>query len=180
MILLAAELTNRAVKIRTLLRPISRSEAGPATETINSNPLWIIAGRDEASSTSNYRDWRFATRVAHHHAMYCETWKRVDQKRFRWQTAYLNIYRRTRSDEEEEVICLHCDPAESPLAAHARYKRGPHLHVSAAGDPLKRAHFALHVNQVDEMLQKCQSIHDHLASGIQMIRDEVLDLLDSS
>lgn len=177
MILPASELGRRSARIRVLLRPIARARAGPATETVNASPLWIIGTRDEAKATSNYRDWRFATPLDRYHAMYFEAWKQIDAKRFRWQCAYLNIYRRKRADDEEEVICLHCDPGEPPAAAHARYKRGPHLHVSAAGDPLKRAHLALHLEQVDTILQRCESIHDHLASGIQMIRDEVLDLL---
>ena len=180
MILLASEVTKRAAKIRVLLRPIARAAAGPATETVHSGGLWIIGTRDEAQVTSNYRDWRFATPIARHHAMYFEAWKQIDSKRYRWQSAYLNIYKRTAGGNEEEVICLHCDPAEPAAAAHSRYKRGPHLHVSAAGDPLKHAHLALHVEHVDEMLQKCQSIHDYLASGIQMIRDEVLDLIEAS
>lgn len=181
MILAASEVAKRAAKIRILLRPIARAaESGPATEMLHLGGLWIIGTRDEAPATSNYRDWRFATRVARYHAMYFEAWKPIDAKRYRWQSAYLNVYRRTDGDNEVEVICLHCDPAEPAAAAQARYKRGPHLHVSAAGDPLKHAHLALHVEQVDMMLQKCQSIHDHLASGIQMIRDEVLDLIEAS
>lgn len=180
MILPASEVVKRAAKIRVLLRPIARATSGPATATISASSIWIIASRDEAYATSHYRDWRFATCVDRHHAMYFEAWKRIDDKRFRWQSAYLNIYKRTSGDEEVEVICLHCDPAESPSAAHARYKRGPHLHISAAGDPLKRAHLALHVENVSTMLEKCQAIHDHLASGIRMIREEVLDLLEAS
>lgn len=179
MILQGGEVTKRPAKIRNLLRPIARSESGPATEMLHLGGLWIIGTRDEAQVASNYRDWRFATRVPRYHAMYFEAWKQIDAKRYRWQSAYLNVYKRTAGDNEEEIICLHCDPSESAGAAHARYKRGPHLHVSAAGNPLKHAHLALHVDQVDLMLQKCQSIHEHLASGIQMIRDEVLDLLSS-
>ena len=180
MILSASEVTKRAKKIRVLLRPIARSASGPATETINANPLWIIGTRDESKANSNYRDWRFATPVDRYNAMYFEMWKKIDRKRFRWQCAYLNIYKRIRTDQEEEIICLHCDPAVPSGAAHARYRRGPHLHVSAAGDPLGRAHLALHVKHVEVMMQKCQSIHEHLASGVQMIRDEVLDLLVAS
>lgn len=177
MILPASEVPKRAAKIRALLRPIARAPSGPATEDVHLGGVWIIGTRDEVRTTSNYRDWRFATRVTHYHAMYFEAWKPVDPKRYRWQSAYLNIYKRIGADKEEEVICLHCDPSESLAAPHSRYKRGPHLHVSAAGDPLKHAHLALHVDQVEVMLQKCQSIHDHIASGIQMIRDEVLDLI---
>lgn len=180
MILATSEVAKRASKIRVLLRPIAKAASGPATEAIHTGGLWIIGTRDEAQSASNYRDWRFATPVTRYHAMYFEAWKQIDTKRYRWQSAYLNVYRKTGVGQEEEVICLHCDPAESPAAAHARYKRGPHLHVSAAGDPLKHAHLALHVDQVDVMMQKCQTIHEHLASGIQMIRDEVLDLLAES
>jgi hypothetical protein len=179
-ILSADDLHRRSARIRTLLRPVARAQAGPATESVKLGDLWIIGTHDEVRVTGNYRDWRFATPVARHHAMYFEAWKSIDGRRFRWQSAALNIYRRMRADSEEEIICLHCDPADSPAVPHARYKRGPHIHVSAAGSPLKRAHLALHVQQVDAILQRCDSIHEHLASGVQMIRDEVLDLLVAS
>jgi hypothetical protein len=179
-ILAAGDVIKRAAKIRALLRPISRVSSGPATENIQSGGLWIIGTRDETTVASNYRDWRFATSADKHHAMYFEAWRVVDKRRYKWQSAYLNIYRRTAGQGEEEVICLHCDPAEAIHAPHARYKRGPHLHFSSAGDPLKHAHIALHMGRVDDIVQRCESIHNHLALGVEMIRDEVLSLLGVS
>ena len=109
--------------------------------------------------------------------MYFEQWKQVSAKKYQLERAYLNIYRRHR-DTEDEVFCLHCDPTEAISAPHGKYKRGPHIHVSEAGDPLKKAHIALDVEGVETMLRRQGALHIALESAIQMIRDEVLDLLE--
>ena len=96
---------------------------------------------------------------------------------FAMQRAYLTIYERDTAGAEKEILSLHCDPGEAVTAAHAQYKRGPHLHLSFIGNPLKRSHLALHVGRVTEVLATSQSLHATLADAVRMIGDEVVAIL---
>ena len=177
MYLLAADLHAQEARVRSMLRPISRAQSGPAAASQTLGGVWILGTHDGAPSLSTYRDWRFATPAQRHYAMYFEVWRPVDRRRFGMQCAYLNIYQRCSNGEEREILCLHCDPGEPPTARHAAYKRGPHWHLAFAEDPVQRAHLALHVGRVDELLGDNERLHSALADAVQMIRDEVIDIL---
>ena len=177
MYLPAADLHTQGARVRSMLRPISRAQSGPASAPQTVGGEWILGTHDGLPSLSGYRDWRFATPAQRHYAMYFEVWRRVDRRRYGIQRAYLNIYQRGTDGEEKEVLCLHCDPGESSTAPHAAYKRGPHFHLAFAGDPVQRAHLALHVGKVDELLADNERLHEALADAVQMIRDEVIDIL---
>ena len=177
MYLQAADLYTQEARVRLMLRPISRAQSGPAAAVQTVGGVWILGTHDGSPSLSGYRDWRFATPAQRHYAMYFEVWKPVDRRRYGMQQAYLNIYQRCSNGEEKEVLCLHCDPGESRAAPHAAYKRGPHLHLAFAEDPLQRAHLALHFGRVDELLADNERLHSALADAVQMIRDEVIDIL---
>ena len=177
MYLSAADLGSHARRVRTLLRPISRKGSGPASEARKVDGSWILGTHDGSPSLSGYRDWRFATPARRCHAMYFEVWNPADRKRYRIERAYLNIYQRDGRGEETEVLCLHCDPGEPSGAPHSAYKRGPHLHLSFAGDPLKRAHLALYVGRVEELLADKDRLYSALRDVVKMIRHEVLDIL---
>jgi hypothetical protein len=56
-----------------------------------------------------------------------------------------------------------------------RYKKGPHLHIKAATDPLPHAHFALNLGHLDAVLESIESLSEALRCGILMIKEEVLD-----
>ena len=177
MFLPAHDLRKQGVRVRTMLRPISHVSSGPAWafQTIAGN--WILGTHDGSPPQGEYRAWRFATPAARHHAMYFEVWRPVSRNRYAIQRAYLTIYERNTAGAEKEILSLHCDPGEAVTAPHAQYKRGPHLHLSFIGDPLKRSHLALHVGRVDEVLATSQRLHATLADAVQMIRDEVIAIL---
>ena len=109
--------------------------------------------------------------------MYFEVWRPVPRNRFQIQQAYLNIYKRDPAGNEDEILCLHCDPGEPETGPHAKYKRGPHLHLSFTGDPLKRSHLALYVGRVNEIVATSHGLRTALTESVQMIRDEVIELL---
>lgn len=177
MYLLAADLHTQQARVRTMLRPLARAAAGPASAAQTVRGAWILGTHDGSPSLSSHRDWRFATPARAHYAMYYEVWRPVDAKNYGIQCAYLNIYRRDVHGDETELLCLHCDPGEAITAPHAAYKRGPHLHLSIAEKPVKRAHLALHVGRVDEVLADREQLYGALGDAVQMIRDEVIDIL---
>jgi hypothetical protein len=110
--------------------------------------------------------------------MYFEAWRLETRNRFVLDQAYLNIYERTRTSEKE-IICLHCDPSLLPEADHAKYKRGPHIHMSVAGFPYARAHIALQGPDIVSVLRSTDALHNALAWGVDLIHDEIIPLMRS-
>jgi hypothetical protein len=211
-------LASRGQNIRTMLQPISRQKDGPAWERKVSSSEFIIATHDGSHPSSEYRDWRFSTFVRNFHAMYFERWMRNEEDEEYWylERAYFSIYQRIDWNEEQEFLCLHCDPniqleAEEPVDTHekmrnrasprsnkkglkskknnqsnnkidkldspnrAKYKKGPHLHIKAAEDPLPHAHFALNLGHLDAVLDSVESLTEAMRFGILMLKEEVLD-----
>jgi hypothetical protein len=171
------ELARRGSKIQNLLRPISRRTAGPAWSRLSLGTSHIIFGtHDEARPTSHYRDWRFSIDAKKHYAMYFEAWKNEARNRFVLDQAYLNLYKRT-GTTESEIVCLHCDPSLLPETEHAKYKRGPHIHMSIAGSPYDSVHIALSGPNTDSVLKNTDTLDAALHWGIEMIREEMLVLM---
>jgi hypothetical protein len=108
--------------------------------------------------------------------MYFEAWRLETRNRFVLDQAYLNVYETTEISEKE-IVCLHCDPSLPPDSDHARYKRGPHIHMSIAGFPYDRAHIALQGPDLAPVLRSTDTLHSALAWGVEMIRDEILVLM---
>jgi hypothetical protein len=173
------EIVGRGKRIQQLLRPICQWKAGPAWKRLPfGTSRIIIATHDGAPSSSHFRDWRFTIEARKYHAMYFEAWSLEARNRFVLDQAYLNIYERTATNEKE-IVCLHCDPSISPDADHAKYKRGPHIHMSVAGFPYDRAHIALHGPDIVPILRSTEALQSALAWGVEMIRDEIITLIRS-
>lgn len=170
------DLARRGTRIMELLRPISLRQSGPAWSKVAGTTYIIIGAHDEARPTSDYRDWRFSIAARRVVAMYFELWRFESRNKYVLEKAYLNLYKRTDADEKE-IVCLHCDPTLPENADHARYKRGPHIHMSLAGYPYDRAHIALRGPDVKETLKSADSLHEALTWGIEMIRDEMIVLM---
>ena len=151
------ELVGRGARIMELLRPISLRETGPAWSRQTKGGAYIIIGtHDEAQPTSDYRDWRFSISARGFSGMYFELWRQESRDRFALEKAYLNLYQRS-GREEKEIICLHCDPSLPADADHARYKRGPHIHMAVAGYPYSRAHIPLQGPDIMPVLRSTDS-----------------------
>lgn len=171
------ELVGRGTRISKLLRPISRRESGPAWSRFSrAGTQMIIGTHDEARPSSDYRDWRFSIKAKGYVAMYFELWKLESRDRFVMEKAYLNLYKWDGSTEKE-IVCLHCDPSLPDDAGHARYKRGPHIHMAVAGYPYDRVHLALLGPDIRPILKSTDTLHDAIAWGVEMIRDEMLPLM---
>jgi hypothetical protein len=173
-----AEFVRRGPRIQQLLRPLSPWATGPAwARKPLGTSLIVIGTHDGANPTSNYRDWRFSTNAKRHHAMYFESW-RIQQPRnsLVLEQAYLNVYEKTQTGERE-IVCLHCDPSLLPAADHAKYKRGPHIHMSVAGSPFDSAHIALQGPDLTPVLRSTDALHRALSWGVEMICDEIISLI---
>lgn len=168
------DVVGRGARISKLLRPISLKASGPAWSKVSRGGTQVIIGtHDEAQPSSDYRNWRFSINAKGFVAMYFELWRLVSRDRFILEKAYLNLYEWTGS-AEKEIVCLHCDPSLPEDVDHAKYKRGPHIHMAVAGHPYDRVHLALQGPDLAPVLRSADSLHNALAWGVEMIRDEML------
>jgi len=108
--------------------------------------------------------------------MYFELWRLTSADQACLYRAYLSLFRtlKQQTDEERELMALHCDPYEPDQAEHAIYKKGPHLHLCTSEIPGPHAHIALNRCHLDEVLGSTGAFTQafHLALG--MISEEVL------
>lgn len=148
---------------------------GPGTQVITSP-------NGQAKKPDNYHDWRFqiksAPSVWFH---YFEIWKLLDLGRHcSLNRAYLHIYVK-RERDLDQIVCIHSDPLEVPedpdnehLVWQCRFKRGPHLHVSTAGD-LAHCHFPLNYGHLDTVLSSIDDLTKAMADAVQIVRLEVVE-----
>lgn len=177
-------LTRRGEQICRLLRPLT-GKGRLAYATVSRRFELLIVAYSGSRPDTAPTDWKFTTCVHGIRGSYHERWLPADEKRKRFylDRAYLHLYRQPRlQDEEWELLALHCDPNEPDdvgLLTHAVYKRGPHIHVTAAEQPLPHSHFALNRSHLSDVLSSCESLSAAVQSGIIMIRDQVLDVLEA-
>ena len=171
---------HRGQLISDLLRPISRMTSGPAYAIRPSSNRAVIGTHDGSPPTSGYRDWRFATGYSGMSCRYFEIWLPEDMRVQRWylHNAYLTIFRRQGpQSDESELLSLHCDPDELDDQDDSRgiYKRGPHLHIKAADEPIPKSHLALTIGHLSQVLSSPDDLTEALGWSIQMVKDEILD-----
>ena len=176
------ELVSRGEQICAMLRPLTGRARLAQAARQNPREL-LIAVHSGARPDTSPTDWRFTTITTGVRASYHERWLPSDEtkKRYYLERAYLHLYRRLDGARETEILALHCDPNEpddAGLLRHALYKRGPHIHVKGAPQPLPHSHIALNVGELPTVLSSAVSLSAAMASGILMIRDQVLDIID--
>lgn len=140
-----------------------------------------FAARSDANTFQPYDLWRFRTYMEDLRASYYERWTPTDatKRRYALERGYLHVFQRFgsgRDADERQIFALHCDPNETNGEVHARYKRGPHIHVSAAGWPLKDAHIALNFSHLEEILSSLEQLSVAWSNAITLVAEQVLDL----
>lgn len=161
----------RQQQIRTLLKPIAAFTVGIQFRPQSQAVLLGVAHGSPPSG--DHRSWRFNTIVPTMKANYFEVWSSSGHDRWVLKCAYLTLFTMAARGEEREYISLHCDPAEN-----LSYKRGPHLHVCCSTSPMPRAHLALNLGHLSEVLESLSNLMSAMRSGVQLVKDEVLTRLD--
>lgn len=176
----SAHLSFRGKLVRKMLVPLTKRPDGPACQPKSIRRTYIIGAHDGSPPTSDYRDWRFATCVPNYRAMYFELWREIDNINWYLDRAYLSIYRIVDPHIllESEILCLHCDPNEPDDAPHSIYKKGPHLHILEASEPIPHSHIALQQEKhIPLVLGSVESLMEAMTWAIKMIREEVLEAI---
>lgn len=176
----------RGNEIQHLLRILSRVPQGPAYRRIGGSDTITFGVHEGAPSLSGFREWRFATSFRGFWANYYEVWTSMhgEEKKYYLSKAYLTIYKKSgiQSMAEQEFICLHCDPNETDDSENgiAIYKKGPHLHIKVAQEPIPKAHLALARGHLDSVLSNATTLTEAFEWCIQMIKDEILSRVQIS
>ncbi len=176
-------LRGRPSQVRRLLRSISSESGGPACEVRNLNRVYTLCAYGPGKAPEALRDWRFKTPCAGFYGHYEERWRpvAVDRRSYFLERAYLMIYRRLPEPArgESEIIALHCDP-NLPEESRSVYKAVPHIHVKAADPPIPRAHLALELSQIDDLLTSHDVLMEAFRRGIDLICEEVLSRYEAA
>ncbi|MFI5387208.1 MAG: hypothetical protein ACHQ50_13945 [Fimbriimonadales bacterium] len=152
------------------------------------NNCHVISSQSrQGKRPDDYHDWRFpikaAPRVWFH---YFEIWTRTNLGRHcSLNRAYLHLYIKKERDLDP-LLCVHSDPLEQPadpederLRWQCEFKRGPHLHVSTAGD-LAHCHFPLNYGHLDSVLSSIEDLTKAMADAVQIVRREVVEVYAAS
>jgi hypothetical protein len=169
----------RAKEIVRTLKPLLPTHLTLACRPRRYNELMVLAPYSGPEpSGSGLEGHKFATKLGKIRAAYHERWQPTDFQRtsFALERAYLHLYLRDDQRNESEIVALHCDPNERKAGRHYRYKAGPHIHMKTAGDPLAHSHIGLHPGEVESILSSADALTKALATGIEMLADQVLGL----
>ncbi len=109
-------------------------------------------------------------------AQYFEVWSPEDVRQKSWtlNAAYLTILELDRNNNTE-ILGIHCDPTDRSNEPISSFKRGPHLHVKCAREPLPKSHFPLNYGHLSDVLRDCNALTKALEDAIFIIRTEVLE-----
>lgn len=115
---------------------------------------------------------------------YFERWSHSNDapRTLRLDRAYLHLIR-TREGavvSEEQLLALHSDldcPAGDPAY---RYRRGPHIHVSAGDHPFQRSHVALCLQTLEETCATLSNFDAAIRQSLELVRDEFIACLIDS
>lgn len=133
---------------------------------------------------SHFSQWRFRTVSRDVECQYYELWKSLGQDRLMFlDRAYLHLYRIDRDAKRSaQMLCLHTDPNDNVEDTRLRrYKRGLHLHVNEAADPIPKCHLSVIVSHLGDHLEQILSSVENLTTAMQdavdMIRYELIERL---
>lgn len=136
----------------------------------------VIVAHEGTEGVEYFSEFYFQTFAPDIWSQYYELWRPFDgYSRLRLYRAYLNIVMANRETHAfNKLVSVHCDPCEEGDEPQRSYKRGPHLHVERAQDPIPKCHFPLNLTELNRVLSSVGNITDALKSAVQIISDEVV------
>ena len=167
-----AELKARSRRVARLLRPLS--SGGKVTCSSVPSPDGqgrVVGGHDGSIAGVPYRDWYFRSSTKDIECQYFEIWRpRLDGLSWFLDRAYFHlVFVNTSLRQRDQIICVHTDPVDA-----ADYKRGPHLHVVNAAEPIPKCHFPLNLSDLNKVLESCESLTKAIESALKIVRIEVI------
>lgn len=167
-----SDLGGRRMKIGRMLKPLHANRLVPCGVThVRFGHGIVLGAHDGRGKSRDYRDWHFRSEAKDVWCQYFEVWTDTDSRsRLSLACAYFTLFLINRENKKfEEVLCIHCDPDD-----RSDMKRGPHLHVTKADDPIPKCHFPLNYGHLDDVLTSIQTLHEAMRKAITMVAKEVI------
>lgn len=172
------QLVKRGQDVREILSPLRRDCPLVAFEHKSYRDYFVVGIHDGVKTASRPRDWLFKTAFPSIKGNYFEHWLPIDSGRYGLEKAYLNLFLlESHESAPKAFLSLHCDPQVDETSPHWQYKRGPHLHLQAAGHPFSRAHLCLSHGHLDLILDSIDSLTETFSKGIELVSEEILEQL---
>lgn len=149
-----------------------------ALQSININTVALAIYQGQKRDLS-YKNWRINIGCFKIAISYYEIWQRQRSNRrycYLLNKAYLHVYLPHPTENEKDLIHLHCDPQEPEDSEHYRFKVAPHLHFEIAGDPWKNAHIPLCDGWQQMVLENISSLDDAIVRAIDFLVYQICPL----
>jgi hypothetical protein len=159
------------------LRPFVRGHSLPAaTREVYCQNRGIAIAVSDITSGPSYRDWFFRTATERIIGQYFEEWVGNEtESEWKLAQACLHLFQRpSRNMAPIEVFALHCEPRSLEDSLQARLKRGPHVHLRPAAEPLAHAHLPLNFGHLDAVMTSMGSLTVAMQIAIQVVLNEVV------
>lgn len=173
-----AELTSiRHNEIKELVKDIFPDIRNFQCNTLNKSRKICFALSDRLIQSQELNDYFFRTNSSKIRASYYEIWEPLIKGDYFLTKAYFHLYRTDNEyltkREDGEYILLHCDPNDED--EHGDYKRSPHIHIENADYPINKAHIALNLSNINQILASRTELNKALKTAILMLKKQILD-----
>lgn len=134
---------------------------------------------DRPIKSQELHEYDFQTKSKKIRGSYFEIWNQDTRDNYYLSKAYLHLHRVDKEYLEGkaggEYILLHCDPNDDD--DHGDYKRSPHLHFENAGFPINKAHIALNLSNINQILSSRADLNIALKAAVVMLNKQILEKL---
>jgi hypothetical protein len=165
-------LRERSDKLHELFIPLRGSKPRVAIRSATDSPrgMTALVAMDEKAGAVRYLSESFRSSAPALRCSYYELWRGPAGDDWALNRAYFTLLGvAPPARHYDALLCIHADPADDN-----DLKRGPHLHVSCAPDPLHRCHFPLEFGFLDKILRDCGSLTDAMKRAIDIVARDVL------
>jgi hypothetical protein len=162
------------------LAPLSLRSAVDATSVSKRNS-WVVAAFLGTQPLEDYTDWLFPTKIDRFMATYHEVWQATidtDETYYLEQLQFHLYCIRSHLELPTPVLALHSEPVLDSDRFDQEYSLGPHLHITHAAYPLRRAHLALEMRGLLDVLSSVSELNLSLLRCLTMINGEILSHRD--
>lgn len=171
--------SNRISEVISIVKIAHPNPKSINAKFLNKSGNISIVITDRHINSQNPEDYDFQTIAENIRARYNEVWVKFQKDEYYLSKAYFHLYK---IDEEYltkrkdgEYILLHCDPNDND--DHGDYKRSPHIHIENSDYPINKAHIALNLSNIKEILVSRMELNTALQKAVLMIKDQILTTL---
>jgi hypothetical protein len=169
----------RNSEIKEIVKDIFPNVKRFQCKSINKSKKICYVLSDRAIRSHNIDDYNFRTHSPKLKASYYEIWNPLNKGNYYLSKAYFHLYRIDNEYLEKrndgEYVLLHCDPNDND--EHGNYKRSPHIHIENANYPINKAHIALNLSDIEEILESRLKLNKALKNAILMLKKQIVDKL---